>query len=128
MDMTHPKRTIITGPRRTALAAAAASIGALLLTGCIVVPVGGRGGYADHGGYGGSPVMVAPPPAQGEVIGVAPGPGYFWVGGFWNWNAGRHLWVDGRWEARRQGYQWQPHRWAREGQGWRAEQGRWERR
>lgn len=114
--------------RRTVLGAVAAITGATVLTGCIVVPAGDRGGYAGYGGYRSGPVMVAPPPPPGEVIGVAPGPGYFWIGGFWNWIGGRYVWVGGHWEAHRQGYRWQPHHWAREGQGWRAEQGHWERR
>ena len=127
-DMTPPNRTTVTASRRTLLAVAAASIGAVLLPGCVVVPADGRGVYAGYGVVGGGPVMVAPPPPPGEFIGIAPGPGYFWVGGFWRWNAGRHDWVGGRWETSRQGYQWQPHRWAREGQGWRAEPGYWQRR
>lgn len=111
--------------RRTVLGSVVVIVGAALSTACVVVPADGRGGYA---GYGGGPVMVAPPALQGEVIGVAPGPGYFWIGGFWNWVGGRHVWVGGHWEANRQGYRWRPHHWVRDGQGWRAEQGRWERR
>lgn len=111
--------------RRTALGLGVVMAAAALLAGCIVVPADGRGGYA---GYGGGPVMVAPPPSQAEVYGVAPGPGYFWIGGFWNWVGSRHVWAGGHWEAPRQGYQWQPHRWAHDGQGWRAQHGRWERR
>ena len=38
-----------------------------------------------------APVMVAPPPPQAEVIGVAPAPGYVWFGGYWGWD---------RWAAR----------------------------
>jgi len=33
--------------------------------------------------YVGDTVMVAPPPPQEEVIGVAPTPGYVWFGGYW---------------------------------------------
>ncbi|WP_297753462.1 hypothetical protein [Hydrogenophaga sp.] len=24
-----------------------------------------------------------------------------WIGGYWNWVAGRHMWVGGHWEAPR---------------------------
>lgn len=96
----------------------AAGIG--VLAGCVVVP-------ADPY-YGGGYTGVAPPPDAPEVVTVAPGPAYFWIGGFWNWVGNRHVWVGGRWEARRPGYAWEPHRWHRDGQGWRASPGRWQRR
>ena len=104
-----------------------------LLSACIVVPSGRH-----YGGYsGGQPgpgayesdaaVMVAPPAPQVDVIINAPGPGYFWIGGFWNWIGGRHLWVGGHWQAHRPGYYWAPHAWQRHGQGWRARPGQWQR-
>ena len=37
------------------------------------------------------------------VIGVAPTPGWIWIGGYWNWVGGRHEWVPGRWQAGRPG-------------------------
>jgi hypothetical protein len=73
-------------------------------------------------------VGMAPPPPQVEVMVAPPGPGYFWLGGYWNWIGGRHVWVGGRWEAHRPGYAWAPHQWHREGGGWRLAPGRWERR
>ena len=39
-----------------------------------------------------------PPPAVG-VVGYAPGPGYVWVDGFWDWR-GRYVWVPGYWGRR----------------------------
>ena len=95
-----------------------------LLTGCIVVPAG----HGPYYGGGGEVVAVAPPAPQVEVVGVAPFPGYIWLGGYWGWSGGRHAWVGGRWEAPRPGYGWAPHQWHREGQGWRFAPGRWERR
>lgn len=115
----------MTTPRRIVLSLALAATLGSLLGGCIVVPAGRPYGY----GYGGGEaVMVAPPSVQAEVVGVAPGPGYFWIGGFWNWIGGRHVWTGGHWEGHRQGYQWAPHQWHREGNGWRAAPGHWERR
>jgi hypothetical protein len=101
--------------------AAAAALCCAVLAGCIVAPA--RPGY-----YSGELVTVAPPPAQEEVIGVAPAPGYFWIGGYWGWSGGRHEWVRGHWEAPRAGYAWVPHRWEREERGWRMHEGHWERR
>ncbi len=114
---------------RLATVALAAAAG-LLATGCVVVPA--RGGYyggapADGGYYSGGPVAVAPPPLQTDVITVAPGPAYIWIGGFWNWVGGRHVWVGGHWAPHRPGHHWVPHQWQREGGGWRAAPGRWQR-
>ena len=90
------------------------------LAGCVVAPA--RPVYADE------TVMVAPPPPQGEVIGVAPYPGQVWIGGYWGWNGGRHVWMPGRWEAPRAGYGYVPHSWMRDGRGWRQQPGYWRRR
>jgi hypothetical protein len=89
------------------------------LSGCVVVP--------DQGHYAGGVVMVAPPPPRVEVIGVAPTPGYVWIGGYWNWVGGRHEWVPGRWEAGRPGHHWVAHPGVRQGAGGRMRPGHWER-
>ena len=94
----------------------------LLLGGCIIAPASPSYPY-----YVSEPVPVAPPPPREEVIGVAPVPGYVWIGGYWGWVGGRHAWVQGRWEAPRPGYRWAPHRWVHEGQGWRLHEGHLER-
>jgi hypothetical protein len=117
-------------PRRLALASVLLT--GSLLSACIVVPAGrhygGYGAYSNPGAYeSDSVVMVAPPAPQVDVVIAAPGPGYFWVGGFWNWVGGRHLWVGGRWQAQRPGYYWAPHAWQRHGHGWRAQPGYWRR-
>jgi hypothetical protein len=40
---------------------------------------------------------VAPPPAPVVgVVGYAPGPGYVWIDGFWDWR-GHYVWVPGYW-------------------------------
>ena len=76
--------------------------GALLsaaLSGCIVAPAPGY--YADV-----AVTEVAPPAPQYEVVGVAPAPGYIWIGGAWFWEGGRYGWhmQGGRWErGRREG-------------------------
>lgn len=110
--------------RRGILAGAACV--ACLMTACVVVPADQyyRGGYGAYGEV----INTAPPGDPGEVVTVSPGPGYFWIGGYWNWVGNRHVWVGGRWEAHRSGYAWAPHRWYREGPGWRAAPGHWQRR
>jgi hypothetical protein len=91
----------------------------VVLPGCVVVP--------DQSHYARGVVMVAPPPARVEVVGVAPTPGYVWVGGYWGWVGGRHEWVPGHWVEGRPGRHWVPHAWIREGDGWRLRPGHWER-
>jgi hypothetical protein len=72
--------------------------------------------------------MVAPPPPQVEVVGVAPGPGYIWLGGYWNWEGGRHVWVPGRWDVPPRGYHtWVAHRWVPYRGGYRLAPGHWAR-
>ena len=93
-------------------------IASAVLSGCVVAPYPG---YAD--------VAVSyqePPPVQYEVVGVAPSPGYLWIGGAWFWEGGRYAWHPGRWEAPRQGYHWVPHTWRRVGNSWHMQGGRWD--
>ncbi len=104
--------------RRSVFAASVlAAAVSVALSGCVVVP--------DQGHYVGGVVMVAPPAPRVEVVGVAPSPGYVWIGGYWNWVGGRHVWVPGRWDRGRPGYHWEAHAWVREGDGWRMRPGRW---
>ena len=67
----------------------------------------------------GAPTLVAPtapPPPQVEVIPVAPGPQYVWVGGYWGWNGGAWVWMGGRWVVRPAGgVVWVNGHWARHG-------------
>ena len=75
------------------------------------------------------PVIVEPPPpVQTELMPVAPGLGYVWVGGYWAWHLGRHVWISGRWVLPPAGYVWAPGWWARHGPGWRWHGGYWRRR
>ena len=71
-------------------------------------------------------VSVRPPVYREEVVGVAPGPGFVWVAGYWEWGGAAYAWVPGRWVARpyaravwvrghwhgsRHGWYWVPGRW-----------------
>jgi hypothetical protein len=44
-------------------------------------------------------VDAAPPPPRHEVVvGVAPGPDYIWVDGYWDGTPGNYVWVKGHWD------------------------------
>jgi hypothetical protein len=93
----------------------------LALSACVIGPA--PGGY-----YGAGFVTIAPPAPQYEYYGAPPYPGYFWVGGYWNWAGGRYVWTRGHWQAPRAGFRWVPQRWVHGERGWRAERGHWARR
>lgn len=110
--MTYPNRL-------TRIALLAAAVPSLFLGGCVIATA--QPAYVRY-----EPVLVAPPPPRVEVIGVAPYPGYVWIGGYWGWSGRSHHWVPGLWEAPRHGHRWEPHRWERHGDHWRERPGRWE--
>ena len=71
-------------------------------------------------------VYGAPPPVREEVVGVAPGPGYFWVRGHWAWREGRYAWVGGRWAAApRAGVIWMDGHWENRGGSYVYVEGYW---
>lgn len=134
---THATSPLSPERRRLGLALALGATAAL--SACIVVPAGrypSQGGYPPpqqpYGPSGppggeGEVITQAPPAPQVDVIIAAPGPGFFWIGGYWGWLGGRHVWMGGRWEAYRPGWRWAPYAWHPHGHGWRAAPGRWER-
>ena len=77
--------------------AIAGALMSVALCACVVAPAPG---------YHGVVAYEAPPPVQYEAVGVAPAPGYFWIGGAWFWEGGRYAWHPGRWERERPGYRW----------------------
>ena len=116
----------------TALTLTAATV--VALSGCVMAPVS-RPVYTPqpqvvYQQQQGVPqqattVYVEPPPPQYEVVGVAPAPGLFWIGGLWLWQGNRHVWQPGRWEQQRPGYVYAPQRWVRAGNGWQMHGGHW---
>jgi hypothetical protein len=66
---------------------------ATTLSGCVVTARPAVGVPGEVMGY--SPR----PPVRYEAIGVAPPPGYFWIGGAWFWEGGRYTWHPARREA-----------------------------
>ena len=70
-------------------------------------------------------IQYAPPPAPVETVVIAPGQGYVWVDGEWEWS-GRWIWCAGHWAYPPQsgvvwvvGRSWNDHR------GWHNEHGHW---
>jgi hypothetical protein len=99
----------------SAKTAIASTLLCVMLSGCLVAPA-----------PGGAFVTTAPPVAPFEpVVGVAPGPGFFWVGGSYFWVNNRYTWRPGFWQAPRPGWRWQQHTWARGRGGWVERPGRW---
>ena len=50
--------------------------------------------------YGGAYVQFGPPAPIYETVPVSPGPAYYWVPGYWNWNGYRYVWIRGRYAYR----------------------------
>ena len=98
--------------KKSLLATAAVLIGTVL-AGC------GHGYMVASASYG-------PPPPRYGVIGYAPGPGYVWTEGYWNYAGGHWDWVGGRWMR-------PPHpravyvrpEWRHDGNRWRFRHGYW---
>ncbi len=94
--------------------------GAVVLFGTILA--GCAGSYYGGGYY----ARYGPPAPRYEVVGVAPGSGYIWTNGYWDWRANNWYWVGGRWQR-------PPHRrsvwvapeWRHEGRGYRFHRGYW---
>ena len=79
------------------------------------------------GGYGAGYVAVGPPPApRYGVIGYAPGPGYVWTDGYWNYTGHGWAWINGRWMRPPRGrHTWMRSEWRHEGGRWRYHEGHW---
>jgi len=76
--------------------------------------------------YGGVYIQTAPPAPIYEAVPVAPGPGYYWVGGFWQWNGYRYAWVPGRYSYRPYaGAAWHAGHWTNGRRGWYWRAGHW---
>jgi WXXGXW repeat (2 copies) len=71
-------------------------------------------------------VAVRPPVYREELVGVAPGPGYLWIAGYWEWGGAAYRWVPGRWEMRpRPRAVWVTGRWRSNRRGWYWSPGHW---
>ena len=72
-------------------------------------------------------VRYGPPAPRYAVVGVAPGPGFVWTDGFWDWRGGSYVWVSGRWtRPPRPRAVWVPGNWVeRPHRGWEFHRGHW---
>jgi YXWGXW repeat-containing protein len=71
-------------------------------------------------------VAVPPPPPRVEVFGYAPGPGYVWCDGYWNWAGARYTWVQGYWARPPHPHaRWVRGRWEHRHGRYEFERGRW---
>jgi hypothetical protein len=84
-------------PLLRAAAGAAALASVLALTsGCVVAVRPAPVVYAPAPGE--VVVTEEPPAPYAEVVGVAPGPGYLWIGGYYHWSGARWVWYAGHYE------------------------------
>jgi hypothetical protein len=71
-------------------------------------------------------IQRQPPVARVEVIPVAPGPAFVWIGGYWGWRDADFVWMPGRWERPVEGRRvWVAHRWEHDRNGWFLVEGHW---
>jgi hypothetical protein len=72
-------------------------------------------------------VIAQPPPAvRVETQTVAPGSGYVWTNGYWQWTGTSYVWVSGRWISRpRPAAVWVEGHWMRRPGGWVWVAGHW---
>jgi|SRR5579883_210030 len=90
-----------------------AALAAISLTACA------GGGYVYY-------ASAPPPPLREEVFGVAPGPGFVWISGYWGYRGNNYVWIPGRWERPpRPGARWEAGRWERHGSRWGYREGHW---
>ena len=67
-----------------------------------------------------------PPPLRAEAYGIAPGPGYAWVGGYWGYRGNAYAWTPGRWAVPPHPHAvWAPGVWERHSGRYRFREGRW---
>ena len=94
----------------------------LLATALVAFGLAGCGARIHAYGYVTSP----PPPPRVEAFGVAPGPGFVWLGGYWRWGGNGYLWTPGHWaRPPRRGARWAPGRWEQRHGRYYWHDGRW---
>jgi hypothetical protein len=90
----------------------------VLLTVVVLSACAGNGYYVARTG--------PPRPLGYGVMGVAPGPGYVWVDGFWDLRGGSWRWAPGYWARPPRGYSmWVTPSWRPYGHGYRYNRGYW---
>lgn len=91
-------------------------IAAFILTGTLLSGCGG-GGYV---------MAYGPPAPRYGAVGYAPGPGFVWTEGYWNYTGHDWSWVGGRWQRPpRPHATWVTPEWRHEGGRYRFHRGYW---
>lgn len=81
---------------------------------------------ADAQVSGGIYIQAGPPAPIYETVPAAPGPGYYWVPGYWSWNGYRYVWVHGHYAyPPYAGAVWRPGHWVHNWRGWHWVPGHW---
>ena len=71
-------------------------------------------------------IGVTPPPPYTEVMTAAPGRGFAWMPGHWEWRLREYAWVPGGWIEIPPGYSaYLPGHWAHDPYGWFWIEARW---
>jgi len=74
-------------------------------------------------------VNSAPPAEKSEgAKPAAPGFGYIWVAGYWDYLDGNYIWRDGRWVQGKQDYEYVRARYEFDGKAWLFHRPHWKRR
>ena len=74
-------------------------------------------------------VNSAPPPEKVEAgHPAAPGFGYIWVAGYWDYLDGNYIWRDGRWVQGKPDYEYVRARYEFDGKTWLFHRPHWKRR
>lgn len=93
------------------------------------VLAGAVGLTACHDGVYYAGVTVGPPaPLVYGPVGVAPGPGYIWTDGYYDWVGNTWVWRPGRWaRPPHPGYVWRKPYYEHYHRGYRMHPGHWQR-
>ena len=71
-------------------------------------------------------VSAGPPALQSEIVVTAPGPGYVWVPGYWNWGGSAYVWTKGAWlHPPHANARWVEPTWHHASKGWYHTGGEW---
>jgi len=93
-------------------------VAAVVMMGSVLAGCAANGAYVMR--YG------PPPPPRYGMMGVAPGPGYVWMEGFWDWRGGNWHWMPGRWAVPPRPHAvWVPGYWEPNGHAYRFRPGYW---
>jgi WXXGXW repeat (2 copies) len=68
-----------------------------LMTAVAMVAMGALNGCAASAGYYARVPLPPPPPGAVYARGYAPGPGYVYRDGYYNWSGRSYVWIGGGW-------------------------------